>query len=1160
MLFACSRGATREVEEVEGGVSGDFESRFLVYVTAMIGDSGAADPLVLAVFRRLYARLHGIPFNAIIVPRGSFGHLGTSMEWLQLVGSTGFTPSGIGDLNDSFGEKCLVFSKIYKLESKVHCCLLTSSSGGNGHTRLCVVNSLLGSRERAAEVGAPHPVCKLCSSGASGACLGSVHSLVEHSVLTGETCIGAHCIVSHVLSAGDQAPAASRLGHNLTLLDHMMLQTVPVEPPDPNLADCCLIAGSAPRAVLLLGLLDNVKLDFREPGATYCNIAWSTIFALLGEVVGPGDIWRADGADNMEPRTLWNAELFVVVGTSTSTSCADAREGSSLLWWQDVQIVADGALSTPEKLQAFRAAADAWKTLPRISLKRILQLGLADSMFEWSHFLSKIITEMDTAAAAGGSFISVLPQLHHVSDSENATRTGIMRCYYTGMERCFVELCTCFCLIRVYWGQHKSRVHHTTGEASLWEAPLGRGIGLLAVWWCGLCERECSTDFVVKLADGMCNAVLGRSSNAGECGSSGSTVVVREAQDLFGSLYGACEHLDPALVLFSVLHHLPRMQALRLLPLLLQISGEAAMAEKCAIVIERQPRVLLLLSVFCQHFHIHVDPLDVERILSSFNNCLNKTIDGHGVAAWGDLGWRVSSFFADTGVKIRELLSEQHADSCAGASTLAAVSLGGVFEACAQKLVTLHVDLSLGQLYPDIGQMVLPRLGGMALPTGFSEARSPLRIDLMGGWSDTPPICYELGGAVVNLGVTVAGRRPLSARCRLFPTPEGKTPEIRLTSLRVSSTSDGTYASESVSCHSYSELVAHMDDPQSNQCVLLKAVVLVALGLPVPGSEVECLLPEVFHIFGGCSLELVSETSLPSGSGLGGSSVLAATALRAVEHLLSRAGVAKEAEDWGLGGEREWGARLRLSAQVSKVEQIMTTGGGWQDQIGAIFPGLKLGVCEHGLPLNVDVIPLSFDNEALASQFHRVLESRLFLVYTGRQRLARNCLINALKRNAATPYRTGIGDGSANTISTLAEGARALMHRLQKRASSLQEATAVAIINELNEMVDDIAATLSCYWEGKRLMAGGSEPHFVSDLFHAVHPVCSGFSLCGAGGGGFATVILAQGRCKDELVSSLLPLKWVSDEGRSELKQFEMFSVLDIEVDTFGIIVEILNS
>ena len=52
------------------------------------------------------------------------------------------------------------------------------------------------------------------------------------------------------------------------------------------------------------------------------------------------------------------------------------------------------------------------------------------------------------------------------------------------------------------------------------------------------------------------------------------------------------------------------------------------------------------------------------------------------------------------------------------------------------------------------------------LPVGASvTSRAAARIDLAGGWTDTPPISYESGGAVVNAAVTVAGERPVQARC-----------------------------------------------------------------------------------------------------------------------------------------------------------------------------------------------------------------------------------------------------------------------------------------------------------------------------------------------------------------------------------------------------------
>src|SRR5205807_1233175 len=37
-------------------------------------------------------------------------------------------------------------------------------------------------------------------------------------------------------------------------------------------------------------------------------------------------------------------------------------------------------------------------------------------------------------------------------------------------------------------------------------------------------------------------------------------------------------------------------------------------------------------------------------------------------------------------------------------------------------------------------------------------ARSPVRLDLAGGWTDTPPYCLEYGGAVVNVATLLNGQ------------------------------------------------------------------------------------------------------------------------------------------------------------------------------------------------------------------------------------------------------------------------------------------------------------------------------------------------------------------------------------------------------------------
>lgn len=56
----------------------------------------------------------------------------------------------------------------------------------------------------------------------------------------------------------------------------------------------------------------------------------------------------------------------------------------------------------------------------------------------------------------------------------------------------------------------------------------------------------------------------------------------------------------------------------------------------------------------------------------------------------------------------------------------------------------------------------------------FLRARLAGSCDLLepGGWSDTPPIAYELGGAVLGLAVRVDGRRPIGAKARRILEPE----------------------------------------------------------------------------------------------------------------------------------------------------------------------------------------------------------------------------------------------------------------------------------------------------------------------------------------------------------------------------------------------------
>jgi len=73
--------------------------------------------------------------------------------------------------------------------------------------------------------------------------------------------------------------------------------------------------------------------------------------------------------------------------------------------------------------------------------------------------------------------------------------------------------------------------------------------------------------------------------------------------------------------------------------------------------------------------------------------------------------------------------------------------------------------------------------------------------------------------------------------------------------------------------------------------------------------------------------------------------------------------------------------------QVLHFEQMLTTGGGWQDQVGGLSPGIKVGHSKPEIPVKVDVTFPQVSDEVIQS-----FDDRLVLVYTGKTRLARNLL------------------------------------------------------------------------------------------------------------------------------------------------------------------------
>ena len=362
------------------------------------------------------------------------------------------------------------------------------------------------------------------------------------------------------------------------------------------------------------------------------------------------------------------------------------------------------------------------------------------------------------------------------------------------------------------------------------------------------------------------------------------------------------------------------------------------------------------------------------------------------------------------------------------------------------------------------------------VPAGrWATALAPARVDLAGGWTDTPPICYEVGGTVVNLAITVDGRKPIGSRARRTP---GRLEIVVATRDRAPVRTGGGAAGVSRATLSTPPLLltsaAQLECSDPTAPGALAKAVLLTLGAVDDSPKAPPLAEQLARDGGGLELETWSE--LPHGSGLGTSSILAATLVAAVGAVLGRALDA-----------------TALAHAVLQVEQRLTTGGGWQDQLGGVIGGAKLCTCAPTLPLHVACAPLALDASAL-----RTLGAHLQLVFTGQVRLAKNLLRDVLRRWLL---------GRPASVANIA----ALVETAHDMADALSAAD-----------VPGVGAHLSAYWAQKKRMCH-AEPPAVARMLAALRErdVIHGGALAGAGGGGFLLVVTKRPHARAELAAAL---------------------------------------
>jgi fucokinase len=324
---------------------------------------------------------------------------------------------------------------------------------------------------------------------------------------------------------------------------------------------------------------------------------------------------------------------------------------------------------------------------------------------------------------------------------------------------------------------------------------------------------------------------------------------------------------------------------------------------------------------------------------------------------------------------------------------------------------------------------------------------------------------------VTGMAVTVDNHKPLSSRCRIVTGGRGV---LLRTELRNSYSGD-------LSSHLQIEITEMHDmtsyrDPFSD-CALLKCA-LVTLGM-VSLDDIQAGTDLQGHINKFCGsededvrLEICSTSLLPQGSGMGTSSILGGCVLAAVAKCI------------GMGDlDTDY-----VNHAVLMLEQLLTTGGGYQDQVHGIVQGVKT------VRSNPNSFPLvmSVENITITPETKDMLEERLILAFTGMTRFANNILQNVLRRWARrTP----------DIVRTVGE----LVRYSEDARSALLEGD-----------LEFLGSTLSDCWKRKVVMAGhesGVEPLPIKFLISELQQrkAIVGANLCGAGGGGFMVMLAAEG-------------------------------------------------
>jgi len=330
-------------------------------------------------------------------------------------------------------------------------------------------------------------------------------------------------------------------------------------------------------------------------------------------------------------------------------------------------------------------------------------------------------------------------------------------------------------------------------------------------------------------------------------------------------------------------------------------------------------------------------------------------------------------------------------------------------------------------------------------PDEIVWGRAPARLDLGGGWTDTPPYSLEFGGSVINAAVNLNGQPPIQCYARVT--------EDRV--IRIGSIDQGTR----IQIADFDSLLDYRQ--ATSEFGLAKAALALSGFCPaVTRANRPATLGALLDRFGG-GVELTTLAAIPKGSGLGTSSIMGAVVLSVIARMLGRTLSQRD-----------------LFHAVLRLEQALTTGGGWQDQIGGAVDGVKVISCAPGLipDPRIHYVPA----DVLDPRSNR---GTTLLFYTGITRLAKNILRDVVGRYL---------DRDRTALATLRQ-----LHGLPPLVA---DTMARKDLPAFGRMIDTA-------WRLNKQLDPHSSNEKIESLLQTLAPHLHGAKLLGAGGGGFLLMV-----------------------------------------------------